>query len=99
MRVFTSLFFVLKHPLPGIDQLPENVDPGKREEFLNDAEFLEVSSNQSVLSFKTYLCLIDLKCVLDFYLILLSCTVNCAGARDGYLIFNIYVQVLGMEDV
>jgi len=26
----------------GIDQLPENVDPGKREEFLTDAEFLEV---------------------------------------------------------
>merc|ERR1711962_1329172 len=26
----------------GIDQLPENVDPGKREEFLTDAEFQEV---------------------------------------------------------
>jgi len=26
----------------GIEQLPENVDPGKREEFLTDAEFLEV---------------------------------------------------------
>merc|ERR1711928_35763 len=26
----------------GIDELPENVDPGKREEFLTDTEFLEV---------------------------------------------------------
>ena len=47
--------FLLKHLLPGIDQLPENVDPGRREEFLTDAEFLEVSSNQSFLPFKTYL--------------------------------------------
>ena len=30
--------------LSGIDQLPENVDPGKREEFLTDTEFLEVRS-------------------------------------------------------
>ena len=34
--------------LSGIDQLPENVDPGKREEFLTDAEFLEVRSSSSV---------------------------------------------------
>ena len=34
--------------LSGIDQLPENVDPGKREEFLTDAEFLEVRSFSSV---------------------------------------------------
>ena len=47
--------FLLKHLLPGIDQLPENVDPGRREEFLTDAEFLEVSSNQSFLPLKTYL--------------------------------------------
>ena len=31
--------------LSGIDQLPENVDPGKREEFLTDAEFQEVRSS------------------------------------------------------
>ena len=34
--------------MSGIDQLPENVDPGKREEFLTDAEFLEVRSSSSV---------------------------------------------------
>ena len=40
----THLFFSLcKLSLPGVDQLPENVDPGKREEFLTDAEFVEVS--------------------------------------------------------
>ena len=91
MRVFTSLFFVLKHPLPGIDQLPENVDPGKREEFLNDAEFLEVSSNQSVLSFKTYLCLIDLKCLLEFYLI------HITFFYCPMLYMFQTVQVLGMD--
>ena len=31
--------------LSGIDQLPENVDPGNREEFLTDAEFQEVRSS------------------------------------------------------
>ena len=37
------LFSLCKLSLPGVDQLPENVDPGKREEFLTDAEFVEVS--------------------------------------------------------
>ena len=43
--------------LPGIDELPENVDPGKREEFLTDAEFLEVPlpSNQSFFLCQTNL--------------------------------------------
>ena len=41
----------------GIDELPENVDPGKREEFLTDAEFLEVPlpSSQSYFLCQTNL--------------------------------------------
>ena len=45
------------YPLSGIDELPDNVDPGKREEFLTDAEFLEVPlpSNQSYFLCQTNL--------------------------------------------
>ena len=48
---FLTCYHFLKHSLLGIDQLPENVDPGKREDFLTDAEFLEVTFKLTLLCF------------------------------------------------
>jgi len=41
-EVSGSAFYSYAVLSAGIDELPENVDPGKREEFLTDAEFLQV---------------------------------------------------------
>merc|ERR1711971_418667 len=41
-EVSGSAFYSYAVLSAGIDELPENVDPGKREEFLTDADFLQV---------------------------------------------------------